>query len=460
MPDMMPITPYTGNLLELQRKQALAQMLQQQSLQPIQSETAGGYVVPISPMQGVAQMLKAYVGANINKDIDNQYGDIYSKMSSQLMGNNPYGPQGSVSSMGDVLRGNATSLGQTIDNQPSDPRAAEFWKQGMAYQMMGQPEAAKAMFDAANKIGALPPPDVVRLANAAGQDPKLAAQGALLKDTTVPIRPGGWLLGANGPTQYPVAEAGTTNIPLPGGGFQNQVVPGALENMSNVEQSKAMGKAAAEPIVVQTPGNPTMSTKANVVNAAQGQPLKGFALQNETQGTEQKQTGKNLADYTQKVVDTAASSTTLRNNVSQMRQLASTFTPSLLAPAKKKLGEIGIALGMDPEMINKDLGNIGSMQAMGSIIIKMAGQATRQSDAQPSQLQFLKNLESQPGIERTPEGMQKILQWMQDLADYDIAKNKALQHYKDKTGSAEGFENAWSDYSQKLPLFANNPAFK
>ena len=61
MPSTMP-TDWNTELGNIERQRKYAEMLRQQSLDPLKSETAGGMVVPISPYQGLAKMLQAYGG--------------------------------------------------------------------------------------------------------------------------------------------------------------------------------------------------------------------------------------------------------------------------------------------------------------------------------------------------------------------------------------------------------------
>ena len=62
---------------ELKRRQQMAEMLQQQAFQPLESQVApGGMVVPTSPVLGLAKMLQAYMGGKQLRDIDKQKGEI------------------------------------------------------------------------------------------------------------------------------------------------------------------------------------------------------------------------------------------------------------------------------------------------------------------------------------------------------------------------------------------------
>ena len=56
------VSPYGADEQEIKRKQRLAEMLQQQSLDPIQGQQGGAFASPISPLQVLAKGLQAYKG--------------------------------------------------------------------------------------------------------------------------------------------------------------------------------------------------------------------------------------------------------------------------------------------------------------------------------------------------------------------------------------------------------------
>src|SRR3990167_7412583 len=56
------VSPYWADEQEIKRKQRLAEMLQQQSLDPIQGAQGGAFASPISPLQVLAKGLQAYKG--------------------------------------------------------------------------------------------------------------------------------------------------------------------------------------------------------------------------------------------------------------------------------------------------------------------------------------------------------------------------------------------------------------
>lgn len=59
----VPVGPYAGDQLEIQRKQRLAQMLQQQAMQPIEAPPQqGAFAAPISPLAAIQKAMQGYVG--------------------------------------------------------------------------------------------------------------------------------------------------------------------------------------------------------------------------------------------------------------------------------------------------------------------------------------------------------------------------------------------------------------
>jgi hypothetical protein len=70
-------SPYEQQIEEMKRRQQMAEMLQQQAFQPLESQVApGGMVVPTSPVLGLAKMLQAYMGGKQLRDIEKQRGEV------------------------------------------------------------------------------------------------------------------------------------------------------------------------------------------------------------------------------------------------------------------------------------------------------------------------------------------------------------------------------------------------
>ena len=107
----------------------------------------------------------------------------------------------------------------------------------------------------------------------------------------------------------------------------------------------------------------------------------------------------------------AAKSGIANRTLDNMTLAAKDFSPGKLAPMQNSLIQWSQAIGVP--VSDADKRQAGSIQALTSMGIKMAGQATRQSDAQPSQLQYFKMLESMPNEARTIDGFNKISAYMQ-----------------------------------------------
>lgn len=64
---------------DIDRRRQLAQLLQQQSMQPMEQQTAGGYVLPTNPLSGLAKMLQGYAGMKGQEKATQDTRDLYQK---------------------------------------------------------------------------------------------------------------------------------------------------------------------------------------------------------------------------------------------------------------------------------------------------------------------------------------------------------------------------------------------
>lgn len=70
---LAPVNDFNVEAQNIARRRAITDALMQQSLQPIHNPTAsGGLEVPISPLQGISQVLKAYFSAKSQKNLEGQ----------------------------------------------------------------------------------------------------------------------------------------------------------------------------------------------------------------------------------------------------------------------------------------------------------------------------------------------------------------------------------------------------
>lgn len=77
MANLQQFQTYDQQTAELQRRQRMAQLLQEQAMQPLESQVApGGMVVPTSPLLGLSKMLQAYMGGKAQQNIEKQRGEM------------------------------------------------------------------------------------------------------------------------------------------------------------------------------------------------------------------------------------------------------------------------------------------------------------------------------------------------------------------------------------------------
>ena len=84
MPKTVMPTDWNVELGNIERQHKYAEALRQQSLDPLKSETAGGYVVPIHPFQGMAKLLQAYGGMKGEQAATQRSRDVVSQRNKAL----------------------------------------------------------------------------------------------------------------------------------------------------------------------------------------------------------------------------------------------------------------------------------------------------------------------------------------------------------------------------------------
>lgn len=196
--------------------------------------------------------------------------------------------------------------------------------------------------------------------------------------------------------------------------------------------------------------------------APQAKPA-GLELQDQGSSAAQREMGQGIGKEAANVFTTGAASVQAKRQLAIMSDMAKNYTPGVLQPLKAQLGRYLASIpGVSEDDVNAFLKtNIGDIQGLTSSAIAMAGKLTRQSDAQPSQLQFFKTLESMPMADRTAQGFQKIMDYLNSMHDYNIDKMVALQQWLNdpkNQGDPTGFEAAWAQKAKTMPLVWNTQA--
>ncbi len=197
---------------------------------------------------------------------------------------------------------------------------------------------------------------------------------------------------------------------------------------------------------------------------ASGQPFTsqkpGLELQDQGAAAAQRELGQKVGGQAAEVFQNGAASVQGKRSLALMSDMAKSYEPGLFQPLKSKFAQyISQLPGVTEDDANKILKtNAGDIQGLTSAAIAMAGKLTRQTDAQPSQLQFLKTLESMPSAERSPQGFQKIMGYLNSMHDYNIDKMVAMQNWLNdpkNQGDPSGFEAAWAQQAKSGPYIWN-----
>lgn len=103
--------PYDAESQNIEQRRKYAEALRGQALEPIQQQSAGGYVVPIHPLQGLAKMLQAYGSRRGMEMADEQRKDLMGRMDTERSTD--------MTALAQALRG------QPARPQQFDPQEAE-----------------------------------------------------------------------------------------------------------------------------------------------------------------------------------------------------------------------------------------------------------------------------------------------------------------------------------------------
>ena len=97
---------YSGQLSKIERRKALAKAMQAQSMEPLQGGSAGGYAIPIHPLQGLAKMAQAYAGEKVAERAETQQADLakqsqgaYQQMLAKALSQMKTDPQGAMATL-------------------------------------------------------------------------------------------------------------------------------------------------------------------------------------------------------------------------------------------------------------------------------------------------------------------------------------------------------------------------
>lgn len=298
-------TDYAADQATIDRQQKLADMLQQQSMQPLGQESIGGVAIRRSPLEGLAQLAKAYAGTKVEERATASEKEL-SRKYAQGLADTLKAAQADPANAGQILMQHPatqqiglTQMQQEMQNQrrqailarvlggnqpvPSatPPAGTQTPMQGPNGQPVPPYSPQGAGTPSASSGAALGIPDKITQLMMSG-DPEMVALGKSILESSKGIaqRPGAPVVN---PFTGQVIAQPTPSVPPgvqlnvgPNGPVASQV-PGAQQAMAGITASQAGAEAGgklpyAPPTVVQTPGRPTLMTPTQQIQAATGAP--------------------------------------------------------------------------------------------------------------------------------------------------------------------------------------------
>ncbi|MBR8157136.1 hypothetical protein KDX20_22130 [Burkholderia cenocepacia] len=292
------------NLLQLQQRQAVGQALLAQGLQPADYGGAniGGLAYHVSPLNGIAKLVNAYVGNKLSMDAMGQQAQLMGQMYGNAFGTTP-GAGTPAPSSGDgqtvdvpppaaadtgamqgpsaglgLAQPTPVQLGQAMGTQPNS--APQSTARG-ALQLPGMtPQQSMALYSMVGPEGYArimaqwgSPTEATRMAIAAGQDPAAANVAAMRKTFGIDLAPNSTFIAPDGTvtTTPSAAAAGAQNVLGADGKWYTVGVQGGTQAIEAAKGAEAAGAAryAVRPGFTAS-GQPTFTTDYAIANGAGG----------------------------------------------------------------------------------------------------------------------------------------------------------------------------------------------
>ncbi|PXW28261.1 hypothetical protein [Paraburkholderia caballeronis] len=396
------------NLIQLQQRQMLGQALLSQGMQPLDAPnaTAGGVAFRQSPLNGIANLAKSYLGATMSRDAAGQQAQLMAQMYGNAFGAGPQGAaqpqQGTAAPSTDAGGMTGGQSGPGVQSYPVPGIGAPTGPQ-LGAALAGASPAIAAHGGPLTLPGKTPaesmqifatvgpqaygqmlanwgaPTDATKMANAAGIDPAQANAGALFKANYVPPvsgRPGGYMKDpvTGQLTWLPTVPAGAVPQFNANGQFTGVApMPGAAEVAQGQAYAHAAGEGSALPYAgVDAQGNPLPVTNrtAAATQGAGGAPAAPLPLRNNNPGAVSP--GGAVASYPDMQTGLAKMDANLASYAGQpgTGTLSGVITKWVGSPpnAPAYIKDVSTRLGISPDT-PVDLTNPAQRQAIGTAIM-------------------------------------------------------------------------------------------
>lgn len=435
-------TDYAIQAQEIDRRRKLAEALQAQSMQPMETnQMAGGYVLPVSPTAGLAKMMQAYAGAQGQKNATEQQMALAAAMRGDR--------QQTIQDAMGAMQGSPATAGSPMppDDQGGGP---------------AQPPQAAVAGDPRKAYGIL----------AGSQDPGLAQLGLaqMLKgQDPFTLKPGETRFGSNAQPIANLPAANSTKYHVVGGnlvpepaapapgtppGPPPQVAPvyTAPQKPEKDENAKFRDVLTSAGIDPDSPAGKNMFRQLALKQATH-QPSAQNNVTIKQEGAEAGAVGKAFGEEFNKVQTAGAQASTTISKLDRMSNLLTGIDTGKLTPAATNVAAIADSLGIK---IDKNLPAKQAANALaGEIALGLrnpAGGAGMPGAMSDKDREFLQAMT--PNLANTPGGNAMIIETAKKLAKRDQEVAKLAREYRVKTGHMdEGFYTALQQYSDANPLF-------
>lgn len=464
------INPFAVQMQQLQRRQALADQMLQQSQQPLDTQFTGGQssvAVRRSPFEGLAKLAQAATGAYVQNKNDEKYQDLAAQMMA--------GQRQALTGLSGGGGQPAAPADPSANMPPESIRAPGFTPPALppAPPTASQPAGnnfANTLDAAQNAANYGVDSEVIKAAiadqsrtdqmkNDASTGIAPGERGNLIRRDSIKqaFVPGsGGMLDIDTATGQPVfrqlpglaeSTANATGLttaatqantphyepdPFHPGQFRTTyATPPAMG--ANAPRLGGVGRggmppqpgaapptAAAPPAGLPPPGAPPVTAPTVGGSAAD---LEGQKLGAKT--------GQDFAtDLNAKAGDALAGKRTL----SEMQNLLQGFEPGKGAPILSALGSVAVAAGVSPDVVTQ-LTNVnpGDAEAFQKGTAALAGEAAKQVTNRVTQTEFKVFLANNPNWMMTPQGIKRVMDFMGKGFDQNIDQQQQFAKWSKTT---------------------------
>lgn len=167
--------------------------------------------------------------------------------------------------------------------------------------------------------------------------------------------------------------------------------------------------------------------------------------------------GKNAEKIESDINNKADGAVTSNRTLDHIKSLGADISMGKMAGAKQDLSAWAQSLGlMDQEQADKTFGSAGSSQALTKAVLPLVSQAVHDLTSRSAVQEFNQFVKSNPNIEMTPDGFNKVIGWMQKVNDLTIKKQEYFQEWK-KDHKAKDYNNFSYDWNKKLTKEMDSP---